>query len=116
MFSSDEFNVQTASLAATALKTILARRTHIKVIFGEEHRVPGTLGKAVNLPGITRRLENRSSKQREQGLDEFRALWDTLSARTCRAVLEAIGWYDPHDLEWDDKRSNRQADVSDDSP
>lgn len=112
MFNSEEFNVQNALLAAVALKTIFARRTHVRVILGEERRIPGTLGNAVNLPGITRHLESAVSKRREQGLREFRALWDTLSAATCKSVLDAIGWYDPLDLDWDDKRSNRRWQTS----
>ena len=115
MFNSKVFGLDTARLAAEALEATFARRTHIKVIFGEERRVSGTLGKAVNLPGIRKRLESRVSKQREQGLDEFRALWDTLSNTTCESVLVAIGWYDPDKLDWDDKRSNRRPDISNDS-
>ena len=114
MLSSEEFNIKTALAAAEALEVILARRTHIRVILGEERRVSGSLGKAVNLPEIRKRLESRSSKLRDQGLGEFRALWDTLSLATCNSVLEAIGWYDPGDLQWDDKRSNRRPDISED--
>ena len=112
MFKSEEFSTESALLAAVALATIFARRTHIRVILGEERRVSGSLGKAVNLPGITSLLEHRSPKQRERGLGEFRALWDTLSAASRNSVLEAIGWYDPVKLEWDDIRSNRRPDVS----
>ena len=35
-------------------------------------------------------------------------LWDTLSEPTRATVLEAINWYDPKELSWDDKRSNRR--------
>jgi hypothetical protein len=115
MFKSEKFDLVSASLAAEVLAKILARRTHVKVVFGEERRVSGTLGFALNLPAIRKRLESRSIKQRERGLDEFKALWDTLSSRTCNSVLKEIGWYDPTKLEWDDQRSNRRPDLSEDS-
>ena len=114
MFKSEEFDLKSASLAAEVLAKTLARRTHVKVIFGEERRVSGTLGLALNLPAIRKRLLSRSIKQRQRGLDEFKALWDTLSSGTCNSVLEAIGWYDPAKLEWDDQRSNRRPDLSED--
>ncbi len=114
MFKSEDFTAKTALTAARALAGTLARRTHIRVIYGEEQRVSGSLGQAVNLPGITYRLESRSTKQRERGLAEFRALWDTLSAPTCNSVLDQMGWYDPNELQWEDQRSNRRPDFSED--
>ena len=113
-FKSEDFDLKTALLAAQALAKIFARRTHIKVILGEERRVAGTLGQAVNLPGMTAGLEHRSQAQRERALADFRALWNTLSASTCNTVLEDIGWYDPKKLDWEDVRSNRRPDVLDD--
>lgn len=115
MFNSKKFDIETARSAAEALEITLARRTHKKVIFGEERRVSGTLGKAVNLPGIRKRLESRITKQRDRGLVDFQALWDSLSFATCNSVLKAIGWYNPDELAWDDKRSNRRPDLSEDS-
>lgn len=114
MFNSKKFDIETARSAAEALEITLARRTHKKVIFGEERRVSGTLGKAVNLPGIRKRLESRITKQRDRGLVDFQALWDSLSFATCNSVLKAIGWYNPDELAWDDKRSNRRPDLSED--
>ena len=114
VFKSKNFQVESALLAALALSQILARRIHRKMIFGEERLIAGTLGEAVKLPSITHRLEHRSSKQRDQGLEDFKLLWDTLSLATCQSVLDAIGWYKPQDLDWEDKRSNRRPDISED--
>ncbi len=111
MFTSDQFDTGTALKAALALKKTLARRTHVKLVNGEERVVPGTLGEAIGLPGMISRLESRSSPQRDRGLEDFRTLWTTLSPQTTRKVLEAIGWYEPKDLDWDDPRSNRRPDL-----
>jgi hypothetical protein len=113
-FPGDKFDTKTALSAATALKQILVRRKYRKVVNGEEMLFPGTLGEVVRLPAITARLENRSSKQRERGLEEFRALWGTLATNTRQSVQDAIGWYDPVEMQWDDKRSNRRPDISED--
>ncbi|MFP6805758.1 MAG: hypothetical protein VB957_00975 [Pseudomonadales bacterium] len=114
VFKSEEFHVGTALLAALALSHILARRVHKRVVFGEERLVAGTLGEAVKLPSITHCLKHRSSKQRAQGLEDFKLLWDTLSLATCQTVLDDIGWYKPQDLDWEDIRSNRRPDISED--
>lgn len=114
MLNSELFTTSTGLSAAIALKKIFARRTHVVLVLGEERRIPGTLGNAVNLPSITRRLEHRSAKQREQALEEFKALWNTLSAVTRNSVSEVIGWYEPEELTWDDKRSNRRPDLPED--
>ncbi len=113
-FPSERFDTKTALTAATALREILVRRKYRKVVNGEEMLFPGTLGEVVRLPAITARLENRSSKQRERGLEEFRALWGTLAPNTRKTVQDAIGWYDPGEMHWEDKRSNRQPDISED--
>ncbi len=114
MLTGQDFDIAKAQKAAVALEVILERRTRVKVILGEERVVPGTLGKAIKLPSIIARLESRSSNVRNRGLLEFRQLWDTLSAQTTREVLDAIGWYDPAKLDWEDPRSNRRPDLSDD--
>jgi hypothetical protein len=114
IFPSEEFDVKSALSAAVALKKVLVQRTYKKVVNGEERLFAGTLGEAVHVPEITARLESRSSKQRERGLEEFRALWDTLATRTRNSVLDAIGWYDPRELLWDDKRSNRRPGIAED--
>jgi hypothetical protein len=111
MFKSEQFDHDTALKAALALEKTLARRTHVKLVNGIERVVPGTLGEAIGLPGMISRLQSRSSRQRDQGLEDFRILWATLSPRTTRRVLDAIGWYEPKDLEWDDPRSNRRPDL-----
>ncbi len=114
MLNSQEFDIRTAQKAAVALAAILERRTRVKVILGEERVVPGTLGKVIRLPSIIARLESRVSTTRARGLEDFRQLWDTLSVQTTREVLNAIGWYEPHELDWEDPRSNRRPDLSED--
>lgn len=114
MLQSEDFDEALALQAALALRKIFAQRTHVKLVHGEERVVQGTLGEAVRLPSTISLLGHRSAKQREKGLGEFRRLWDTLSSHTCRKVLDAIGWYEPKDLDWEDPRSNRRPDLSQD--
>lgn len=104
----ENFNVETALLAAAELRKILAARTHRRKVMGQEVEVPGQLGEALQLPGIIRRLGSKQQRQRELGLEAFEALWPTLSERTRKQVLNNIGWYDPQELDWEDKRSNRR--------
>ena len=114
MIRSSDFDIKTASVAAEALREILANRLRKKVILGEERLVAGTLGEVIKLPVIIGRLEHRSAKQRALGLEEFQVLWDTLSAATRRSVGDVIGWYEPKELDWEDKRSNRRPDLTED--
>ncbi|AZT82955.1 hypothetical protein EHN06_05035 [Marinobacter sp. NP-4(2019)] len=104
----EEFTTETALDAATALHKVLAARTHRKKVMGQDVWVPGQLGEALQLPRIIRRLQSKQQKQRDQGLDEFQELWPTLSPATRKKVLDRIGWYNPKELNWDDKRSNRR--------
>ncbi|MEX0603661.1 MAG: hypothetical protein WD623_09345 [Marinobacter sp.] len=102
------FTTETALEAALSLKTILASRTHRKKVLGQEVIVPGQLGEALHLPRIIARLQSRQQRHRDQGLEDFAALWQTLSATTHTRVYRAMGWYNPQDLDWEDKRSNRR--------
>lgn len=102
------FTTVTAVEAALALKKILASRTHRKKVLGHEVIIPGQLGEALHLPRIIARLQSRQQRQRDQGLEDFTALWQTLSTTTQTNVFRAMGWYDPQDLDWEDKRSNRR--------
>jgi len=108
MLDSTEFDTTTAQLAAIELRKVLAARTHRKKIMGEIHVIPGTLGEAIRLPQIIHQLESRSTTQRNRGLENFRVLWQTLSEPTRREIEEFLGWYEPHELDWDDPRSNRR--------
>lgn len=101
------FTEDTALDAATELQSVLAARTHLRKVLGQEVLVPGQLGQALNLPRIINRLQSRQGRQRSQGLEDFLQLWPTLSAQTRARVMAAIGWYKPQELCWDDKRSNR---------
>ncbi len=113
--NSDDFNIETALLGVKALKEALESRVHKrKNYFGEEIHVPGTLGDAVQLPKITRLLNSRTQESREKGLVAFQELWQTLSPSTREAVEESIGWYEPSQLEWEDKRSNRRPNIEPD--
>ncbi|MBS8241958.1 hypothetical protein DYI22_15825 [Marinobacter lipolyticus] len=104
----DEFSTETALDAASALHRVLAARTHRRKVMGQEVLVPGQLGEALHLPRIIRRLQSKQQKQRELGLEEFQDLWPTLSPATRDKVLDRIGWYNPKELDWEDKRSNRR--------
>nr|WP_104415573.1 hypothetical protein [Marinobacter persicus] len=110
----ENFTVETALEAAAELQKILAARTHRRKVMGQEVEVPGQLGEALKLPTITRRLNSKQQRQRELGLEAFEALWPTLSGHTRQQVLDAIGWYDPDELDWEDKRSNRRPVVGSD--
>ncbi|TGN38174.1 hypothetical protein [Marinobacter confluentis] len=104
----EEFTVDTALEAATALHRVLAARTHRRKVMGQDVLVPGQLGEALHLPQIIRRLQAKQARQRDRGLEDFHELWPTLSPATRDKVLDAIGWYDPKSLDWEDKRSNRR--------
>lgn len=108
----EPFTQETALQAAEALAAVLAGRTHRKKVLGQEVLVPGQLGEALRLPRLINRFRSRQQRQREQALEEFEALWETLSPRTRQRVERLLGWYDPRELSWEDKRSNRRP-VSD---
>ena len=110
----ENFTVETALQAAAELQKILAARTHRRKVMGQEVEVPGQLGEALKLPAITRRLRSKQQRQRDLGLEAFEELWPTLSESTREKVLNGIGWYDPKELDWDDKRSNRRPVVGSD--
>ncbi len=109
------FTTETALDAATELRRVLAARTHRRKVLGQEVLVPGQLGEALQLPRIINRLQSKQQRFREQGLDDFQELWPTLSVTTREKVLNAIGWYDPKDLNWEDKRSNRRPIIDPDN-
>ena len=111
----ESFRIETALDAATELRRVLAARTHRRKVMGQEVLVPGQLGEALQLPRIISRLQSKQQRQRDQGLDDFQELWPTLSPMTREKVLDALGWYDPKELNWDDKRSNRRPLVDPDS-
>ena len=111
----ETFTIETALDAATELRKVLAARTHRRKVMGQEVMVPGQLGEALQLPRIINRLQSKQMKQRELGLEDFQELWPTLSPQTRERVLGAIGWCDPKELDWDDKRSNRRPLVDPDS-
>ncbi|KMQ73705.1 hypothetical protein [Marinobacter subterrani] len=110
----ETFTTETALEAATQLRKVLAARTHRRKVMGQEVLVPGQLGDALQLPRIINRLQSKQLRQRELGLEDFQELWPTLSPQTRDRVLNAIGWYDPKALDWEDKRSNRKPRVDPD--
>ncbi len=115
MLELETFTTETALDAAAELRRVLAARTHRRKVLGQEVIVPGQLGEALQLPRIINRLQSKQQRFRDQGLDDFQELWPTLSASTREKVLDAIGWYDPKDLSWEDKRSNRRPAVAPDN-
>lgn len=104
----DEFDEETALAAAEALQLVLERRTHQRKHLGQMVTVAGSLGAALNVPNIIAKLNSKVVSRRSKGLDEFADLWMTLSVATQEKVLEQIDWYDPKQLDWEDKRSNRK--------
>ncbi|MFE8070942.1 hypothetical protein QQM79_07765 [Marinobacteraceae bacterium S3BR75-40.1] len=108
----DGFDIATALSAAEALSEVLAQRTHRKKVLGQEVVVPGQLGQALGLPVIINQLQGKTEARRQKGLEAFEELWTTLSVYTRRKVLDAIGWYDPEELDWDDPRSNRRPRIT----
>ncbi len=112
MLDADEFDEETALVAALALKEVLAQRTHRRKYLGQVYVVPGKLGDALKLPSIIAKLQSKVVRRRHSGREDFSVLWDTLSVTTREAVLKAIEWYDPKELNWDDKRSNRRPVVA----
>jgi len=111
----ETFTTETALDAAAELRQVLAARTHRRKFLGQDVLVPGQLGEALQLPRIINRLQSKQQRFRDQGLDDFQELWPTLSAATREKVLSAIGWYDPKNLDWEDKRSNRLPKVDPDN-
>lgn len=111
----ETFTTETALDAAAELRRVLAARTHRRKVLGQEVMVPGQLGEALHLPRIINRLQSKQQRFRDQGLDDFQELWPTLSAATRAKVLSAIGWYNPKQLNWEDKRSNRRPKADPDS-
>lgn len=109
------FTAETALEAAEELERVLAARTHRRKVMGQPVLVPGQLGDALQLPRIIRSLRSKQRRLKEQGLEDFQELWPTLSRQTRQKVLDAIGWYDPKALAWDDKRSNRRPLVDSDN-
>lgn len=109
------FTTETALSAAVELRQVLAARTHRRKVLGQEVLVPGQLGEALQLPQIITRLQSKQQRLRDRGRDDFQELWPTLSAATRDKVLEAIGWYNPKELAWDDKRSNRRPGIDPDN-
>jgi len=108
---SEDFTIDTALDAAKALQKVLASRVHRKKMWGQEVIVPGQLGEALRLPTMIAQLGGKVAKRRQKGLARFQDLWDTLSEPTKKEVLDMIGWYNPKELEWDDKRSNKRPET-----
>lgn len=106
--SGNGFNEETALQAAEALAGVLARRTHRRKVMGQEVLVPGQLGDALRLPQLINRLRSRQQRQRDRAVEDFEILWDTLSHLTRSQVCRELDWYDPRELSWEDKRSNRR--------
>lgn len=105
---SEFFNTETALQAAQSLEVVFARRTHRRKFMGQVVIVPGQLGDVLRLPHIIEKLQSKSGKRRQSGLEAFQTLWDTLSEHTKEQALREIGWYNPHELDWEDQRSNRR--------
>ncbi|GGY68404.1 hypothetical protein [Marinobacter zhanjiangensis] len=108
MVSGEGFNEETALQAAQALAGVLARRTHRRKVMGQDVLVPGQLGDALRLPQLINRLRSRQRRQRDRALEDFETLWKSLSHSTRDQVWHQLGWYDPRELSWEDKRSNRR--------
>ena len=108
-----DFDEATALEAALVLTKVLEARTHRKKVLGQTLILPGQLGSALRLPTIVACLQSKSRPRRNRGLSDFQELWITLSEPTRSNVLQALGWYDPRELDWDDPRSNRRPKLPD---
>lgn len=104
----EDFDEDTALMAAQALQSVLSRRTHRKKVLGEERIVPGQLGDALGLPALCKQLASRRPGTRERAVERFEAIWASLSEGSRRQVRKKLGWYDPRELDWEDPRSNRR--------
>ena len=103
----EDFTEETALAAAQELRAVLAQRTHQKKVMGQIVTVSGQLGSALKLDQIINQLNGKTRTRKANGLVAFIELWETLSERTRNQVLKRVGWYNPEELDWDDKRSNR---------
>ncbi|HEY9033850.1 MAG TPA: hypothetical protein VIN71_07935 [Pseudomonadales bacterium] len=108
MLAIEQLDMTALAELAVAITAVLDSRTHRRKYLGEEILVKGSLSKALHLPDIQRRLQSSREEKRQQGRDELARLWQSLSPATRDAVITQLGWYDPHQLDWDDPRSNRR--------
>lgn len=92
---------------ATTLETVLNRRTHRRIIMGEDVIVSGSLSKALKLPQLILQLQSPQTRKKQQASEQLQTIWQTLSESTQLAVQQELNWYDPKALDWDDPRSNR---------
>lgn len=106
-----EFDTFSGLKAARALELVLESRTHKKKYLGQIYTLPGQLAKALRVPNIISKLESKASTRRQRGLEEFLEVWSTLSIATKSRVLDEIGWYEPEQLDWEDKRSNKMPKI-----
>src|SRR5690606_403927 len=111
---SENFSIETALEAATELRKVLAARSLRRKVMGQGVLVQGQLGEALHLPRISSRQNSRQQRHRDQGLEDLQELRPTLSTLTRQRLLNAIGWYDPEQLDWEDKRSNRRPVIDPD--
>ncbi|RMF17220.1 MAG: hypothetical protein D6758_06740 [Gammaproteobacteria bacterium] len=106
-----ELTPELALEMAQALQKVLRSRRYKRRVMGQIVTVPGQLDEALRLPAVMQLLKSRVLRRREAGLERFELIWDSLSEATRQATLEALGWYDPDSLPWDDPRSNRRPPI-----
>lgn len=87
---------------------VLNKRTHKRIVLGEEITVPGSLSVALNLPTLLSRMKSRHKNRQTDARNKFIDIWPSLSDETRSQVLNQINWYESNKLPWDDPRSNRK--------
>jgi hypothetical protein len=93
------------------LEQVLDARQHKRIHLGEEITVSGSLSKALKLSELQRKLQRYKNTDYASYKDQLEKIWLSLSNDTRQHVLELLHWYDYHDLDWDDPRSNRKPNL-----
>lgn len=102
-----------AIMLAEAIVRVLDSRLHKRIHLGEEILVKGSLSKALKLDQTLSLLNSSHTERRQRGLHQLAELWQTLSQSTKLRCFSLLNWYEPHDLPWDDPRSNRKPHIED---
>ncbi len=108
----EKLNRSQLAACLTALIHVLNQRKHVRVIMGKEVLVEGSLSKALKLPELLKQINSVHRAKQDKAILQFIEIWPTLSETTRELSINALGWYEPNDLEWDDPRSNKKTRLS----
>lgn len=104
----DALDIEALRELLVAVIAVLDSRMHKRKHLGEEILVKGSLSQALHLPDLQKRLNAVNEEKQNRAREDLASVWQSLSTATRQAVIEQLGWYDPHELDWDDPRSNRR--------